>query len=323
MPRGDWDVASPSLTLPPGAGPGDSRLFLGPDVPLILQTFYSVYGTSYACILAYSDANNYQYTLWLKTATGGMSAYAQGWVLAAATVVEHTFTYFPPPGTGLPFNTLIGPVLNIPGAGYQYNFRGTAAASLSKTDPLYSSLNIAPEMDFCIGTHSGIPISAMRGFLGASTTSGYAGINSGGLEVVIASASYAHEHVWTFQDSRIFMYMLWGFAFNLSAAAMSVDIVRIRKGQATTAGTILDAEAWGIDSTAGAGPILNFQQFGYFENSSGADVTTTLSITHQRSAGAAVTNISNLTGPGVGILAVYDVGSIDDWPDTSNVLASV
>lgn len=320
MPRGDWDVASPSLTLPPGAGPGDSRLFLGPDVPLILQTFYSVYGTSYACILAYSDATNYEFTLWLKTATGGMSAMAKGWVLGGITVVEHTFTYFPPPGTGLPFNTLIGPVLSIPAAGYQYNFRGVAGASLDPTDAAYSSVNIGDEIDFCIDSQFGAGIAAPRGLRVGEYTATAGGLaGSAGAEVAIPSANWVSEPSITWKRERLYRVLI-----NMQHYATVADVFttfRLRKGSASTTGTIFGT--WVLRTLNLANNVWTVYLCAYIKNTSGADVNSQLSLTVQRSTGAGTNAIYGDAATFPLIMVAEDIGRESDHNSLAAVINSM
>jgi hypothetical protein len=173
----------------------------------------------------------------------------------------------------------------------------------------------------CLG--SILTASEPRSVIGANTLIGFGGVNSGGAEVAIASASYTTEPTMDFSPQRIFRCHLAGMLNNLSAGNDSGDLIRIRKGTATTVGTLLYAWRQGVNSVAGIGDFCSVEFIGYWKNSSDNVISTKLTISHQRTSGAAVTNLSNLNGIGSGGLWVEDYCSITERPDIAGTCVSI
>lgn len=87
MGTGSWSNDEPrDLVVPSGAGPGDTRIVIGPDVPTVITSFYIAnYGgvVTEAWIGEYIDANNYHYEVWFQGTFPLNRAYqAEGWVNA-------------------------------------------------------------------------------------------------------------------------------------------------------------------------------------------------------------------------------------------------
>lgn len=311
-----------SLTLPGGAAAGDPRLVLGPDIPAVLTAFYAPsFGSVYAVFLAYSNATDYEYTAWIKATVvgGGYTAKAQGWVLAG--VVVHNELAFLPSGV-IPANTIVGPSLGSPAAGFQYNFTGVSGASLDPiNDPNYSGVNIANDVDFCIDSQVSIPMSAPRGLKAEGTGGNVGGIAlSAGAEVAMPAASWAVEPTFNFKIDRLYR-VICRVHYIVGSAVDNISVLRVRKGSASVVGTVFAAWFLGNPSSAAANP-AGHTLIGYVKNTSGANVSTALSLTNQWANGAASSSLfSNAAAPI--LLTIEDVGRPEDHPTLAGVTASV
>jgi len=91
MPRNGWSNSDPrDLVIPPGAGPNDSQIFIGPDIPQVLIDYYQLHYFAplvKAIIKMQLDANNYHYEVIFTT--GGHGRHVEGWVVAG---VVHQLT---------------------------------------------------------------------------------------------------------------------------------------------------------------------------------------------------------------------------------------
>jgi hypothetical protein len=104
------------LLLPSNAGPNDPRLLLGPDVPAILVAYYAPgANTAFACELAYSNATDYQYTIWLVNLGTGELTKGEGWV--SGNRVFELYYYYHDPASSLPRVVNFGDGFGSPGGG--------------------------------------------------------------------------------------------------------------------------------------------------------------------------------------------------------------
>lgn len=145
---------------------------------------------------------------------------------------------------------------------------------------------------------------------------------SNGPEVAVPVSSWNVEPSATFQSGRLYKVNLQLGAFP-STATDSVTRVRLRKGSATTAGTLL--WTWWIELGTGAAtaaPTCNL--LGYVKNTTTDTVVTKLTVSNERRLGAASTSLfMGSVAPLVGILTVTDIGPVDSFPSIAAVAVSV
>ena len=71
-------MSGDTITIPPGAGPGQSRIVIGPSKPPELVAYYAAVGlTLSSAVLYYDQFNNYYYEVALD-ASGGSFWHAEG-----------------------------------------------------------------------------------------------------------------------------------------------------------------------------------------------------------------------------------------------------
>lgn len=112
----------------------------------------------------------------------------------------------------------------------------------------------------------------------------------------------------TYQAGRAYRVTLWGLA--QSTTAGTYFLYRVRKGSATTSGTIYkDQLRVPLLSLANTNSAVNLTFL--LVNASGADITTALTWTGSCAAG---TGIFSAAAGNVATATVEDVGSASDWP---------
>jgi len=104
----DWDIEPFTLTIPPGAGPSDARIVIGPDVPPELVTYYLTAPFApvtpehvIAAIIFYDATGHYSYQAVVidSSATPIFSVTYGAFGIGGAVVEEYARVYFNP-GTG-------------------------------------------------------------------------------------------------------------------------------------------------------------------------------------------------------------------------------
>lgn len=108
--------------------------------------------------------------------------------------------------------------------------------------------------------------------------------SSTGTEVAMASWAGV-DTSFTFVNGYLYGLSITGGAYNNGGTLATVERseVRVRKGVNTTTGLQLLALQV---PTLGGGNVTSFANHGYVKNSSGANITTSLGVTIQRTAGA-------------------------------------
>jgi hypothetical protein len=174
---------------------------------------------------------------------------------------------------------------------------------------------VPPSGNFVVGT-----INVTIGYLGANVTNTGTGATTpvGGAETAVASATWASEPTYSFDDDTIYKATLTGFLIESTGAGGAVSFLRIRKGSATTSGTQLGLVE--LFSPAGFGGLtMSYSHTLYFKNSSGSTVRTKLSLSINGVIGAGQWTI---TGDNTNVplsLVIESVGSIFAFPGLKNV----
>lgn len=162
--------------------------------------------------------------------------------------------------------------------------------------------------------------AAAGGWMGANTTDNGTVATGTGTEQAIPSASWDNEPTYVFPDGRMFLMTVVGGAFSSVATAQAANI-RIRKGAQTIVGTVLGT--WEHIAPAGfLGAAISFTYVTYVKNTSGATVSSKLSLTIQRISGAS--NYSLYGDATVPLsIAVEDIGTVARHPELADIAVSV
>lgn len=113
-------------------------------------------------------------------------------------------------------------------------------------------------------------------------TAGTAAVSTAGAEAAIPSATWAIEPTCVFKNKHIYRVEVH-YALGPSSATAMTTSVRLRKGAQTVAGQVLGV--WGDVDTQATFFSPHYHD-GYIKNTSGADISTTLSLTVQRTGSA-------------------------------------
>jgi hypothetical protein len=263
--QAEWGVRSQQLTQPPFAGPNDPATIIFPSpIPAELVAFYAIEGSTIVSgTLNRADATTYSYDLFITNPLFD-GARVFGAVGGVGPTVSETMRF---PFTDGSSDISIGARASV------FSVWGTnSVLRLSKADLQFA--------DFAGGQVWDAP----RGPRGANyTTVGNAAASSG-TEDAIDSASWDEEPEYEFADGRLYRATLVA-GIALDSAVDSISLVRVRKGAQTTSGTVLIL--WQPNtSTAAATAVATVTQVGYFRNASGGTVTSKLSVTLTKGAGA-------------------------------------
>jgi hypothetical protein len=261
--RGDWGVDSPNITLPPGAGPGDPRLVIGPILPPPLDT-YLFFGTDKATTAI----------IWY----GGTSSDDDYSFLAQVPTLSAHFIYVGHVLNGAVVESSVGR----PG-GQWWMFNGSGISFLqfllnsSTAGPLDYSLWL-PELS--------LSLAQPRGYRDAMITDNGIVVTglAGGAEVAVPSANWDQEINWILRTGRVYKATVRGNFIESSGAGGVVSFMRLRKGSATVVGTQLGFHEQ-FHQAATGGFTESFERSFVFANRSGATVTTKLSLTIQSVVG--------------------------------------
>lgn len=173
--------------------------------------------------------------------------------------------------------------------------------------------------NFVVGRVGGTPTRYLGANIGTAT--GFAA-SSTGTEVAFASSFWnVAEPTFTFNPHGFFR-LEAELAPAPSTATPKSAIWRIRKGQATTTGTVL-----GVFYVTMAAPFANVgfsnRVFCYVRNTSDSDVVTKLSMTVQASLGTGASQIYAGDSGSPTFIAVKEVGTIDDTGNMVQISANI
>ena len=285
------------LVLPAGAGGSAPRIVLGPDVPAPLTTIPNF--TPGAAILFYFDATQFYFEC------------------------SGTWTVIPTPmvikGT---YDTINGiTVYDV----YRPNFLEASWGSnvFDSNHPFV----VMRDVDFSIEPTSGFfidSVSAPRELLSSinHTNNGTVVTTpAGGAETAVPTAQWDTEPNLSWRNGGLWRVFVSGFTIESTGAGGIVSLVRLRKGQATVAGTQLGLAE--VFHPAGFGGLTQSFAFPfYFKNTSGSAVTTRLSLTIQGVFGAGTVSLYGDANMALRI-EVQDVGNVADHADLAADAASL
>lgn len=181
-------------------------------------------------------------------------------------------------------------------------------------------LVIPPSGTFVIGSTE---TTLSRGFLGSnSTTNGTVCTTpAGGAETAVPSAQWLVEPIFDFLSGRIYKATLTGFAIESTGAGGAVSLIRLRKGSQTTVGTQLTLKE--MFHPAGFGALTqSFSYIGFFKNTSGATVSTPLSLSINGVIGAGTWSLYGDANDALKV-SIEDVAWAGDNTTFANTLISV
>ena len=306
--RSGWSVDSPNIILPPFAGPGQSRIEIGPVLPPPLDTyqFYSAFVAS-GGIIFWPDGSldSYQFIVSVNSGASGAVIY-QGSVDGGA-VIEHK--------AGEPA-----------GLAFELDMTtATVAALFRQVTHIREELQIGSTLEAALGNRPPFSIDGWghgRGYINANSTNNGTVVGPVAAETAVPAASWDEEPTYTFVNDRIYRLDLQCGIFN-SAATDTVARTRVRKGSASTAGQQLAFWQFsphsGNTSTSSVG---SFRGVGYVKNNSGSNVSTKLSLTIERQSGAANVNLYGDADMPI-TLSVTDIGDADEQVGLSDVAVEI
>lgn len=188
-----------------------------------------------------------------------------------------------------------------------------ARVSFERDDSPLEGGFVSPEWSTNVGPQENMALANALHHSAAATS-------VGGAEAAVASATWDQEPDFTFFPGELFKVTVSGHAN--SSAGDQRAIVRVRLGQESTTGLLLLFWYNGIPSVLG-GNNISFTYTGYIKNSSAGVVTTKLSLTVQRIAGAGNYQIRGDVTGGPLMLEVEDLGRIVDHPEIAAAAISV
>lgn len=280
------------LTIPAGSGPADPRIQITKDPPAALVAHYALVGvTVRAAILEWYDAETAWYTT-ISALTGtGIANRAQGWLISdgaggllVCPVEIATQTRLLPPFAPIAFGQ------DTPGS-FVFGESGVGVA----LDPL-QRVDILNSMHFQIDTRE-----QGRGLLERiDAVAATAAIGAEAVTLTVPSATY--------RDGRCFAFR-WRTQYTTTAAATISHRIR----RTNLAGGIRAAYAQVLGAASGGTDIYEECRL---KNASGADITDTMVLTAQASAGT-VTHTGAATN--VRYLEVWDIGDEADFANAAQI----
>lgn len=313
-----WHRLIRTLRLPSNAGPDDPQTIIGPDIDDQLAAYYDPALVVSNIIFQYQEFSNgdvvahYIAQIVPELSTPYIAVGVIGETLGSDPFVRESFRVSIGPGGGGTAPLIVGdPFQTFPlNSGAQF------------LGPLVLGLNDGQD-SAASATFTIDNVAAPRGVRGEGTGTTVGTVaTSSGTEVAIPAASWTTEPEADFYDGRLYQVDVQVGAFP-SAATNSITRVRLRKGSATITGTLL-CTWWLQMNTQTATTAPTFMLTGYVKNTSGAKVTTKLSVTNTRHGGAASTSLfMNSSTPLPGILVVRDIGAVADWAALAAVAVSV
>ena len=262
----DWGVDSPTITIPVGAGPGESRTVIGPQpLPPPLDT-YQFFGAALADsgIIAYQATptdDDYQFLVHIPTP--GQSTWMFGAVLNGA-VIESSAA----PGRPASLFT------SFDGSG-KFNIDMFLAGLASSPGTVLNDWRIDG-------------VSQGRGPQSAYSCAPFAPVtmaSSGGAEVTVPAGTWTlNPGPWMFYPNRIYRLDL---ALNLYASAVPNRAqIRVRR---TGGGTEVLTKFW--SAVQGANAVESHDYFGYLMTNNPAGLSAALDLTIQRIGAAGTVNL--------------------------------
>lgn len=295
MGKGDWGVDPQVLSVPPFTDPSGAGIFIGQSARdnTVYPELAALYAPSevVAAIIMQSGRFDYVYLAYVEPLIG-QGFWAVGGIDSVGLVEQEAFAVRP----------RAGPLL---------------------ADPIQMFLSAKQFWTTSNGWDWQLDgVSMPRGFLGANATNnGTVCTTVGAAEIAVPSAQWDAEPGFELPDDRLFWWISQGFTIESSGAGSNASFLGVRKGQATIVGTALSYVEL-IDPPGYGGFTRSYAASGFFKNTSGALVSTNLSLTIQRAVGAG--NCS-LYGDNTGrlTLGVFDIGKASDNPNFAGILTSV
>lgn len=286
------------LILPPGAGPNDPRIVIGPDVPPEVVAFYAALGANLVVdgwIGFYIDATHYFYWVAGNIPNAGFPIRFMGYGTVASGLVNElsfvsrsTLGDFTEYGIDADFIDL--------------ESSGGRGVLLNRTsgDPVLMGNPAAPIDYFLNGVnHPRGPL-----YFESITTSAASGAVAGTEYLMFTTTSNI-----TFINGRAYEVTFHGI---INSAVTQVPLLHIRKTNAT--GTLLING--GRQPITNAGTNLGFEKRGIIVNTSGADVVAPLALTVTPSS-ATLVNVLGAAASSQAYWRVVDIGSTGDYQGVS------
>jgi hypothetical protein len=318
-----------TLVIPFGALPGSPQIAVGVDVPAELAAYYAAapFSTTLVAVILYrKNATDYTYDALTaggahvngtvkNLVPGELSVYAQPSVGFSSLIYGLSV----PSSVGIGIAGVPGSSLDVAaGSAFTLFGNGTVGSGGKLLFQSGSTLQIDQGGAFVIDA-----TSQPRGLLGVNSTDNGTVITTpaGGAERAVPSASWDAEPTYQFLDGRMYKVTITGFVIESTGAAANVCLLRVRKGAASTAGTVLLLQEVFNPPNYG-GLTKGFCFSGLFKNSSGATVNSALSLTINGVVGAGTWSLVGTTA-GLLTVEVFDVGATADFPNLAGTLVSV
>ena len=168
------------------------------------------------------------------------------------------------------------------------------------------SLIVPPSGNFVVGC-----LNTTLGNMGANTSTGGTVVTTpaGGAETAVPAGSWNAEPTYFFEPKVIYKATVSGFMIESTGAGSTVGLIRIRRGSASTTGTVLGlAEKF---SPAGFGGLTqSFCYVMYFKNNTSDVVRTKLSLTINGVIGGGTWSLYGTANDAPLAVVVESVGSI-------------
>jgi hypothetical protein len=182
-----------------------------------------------------------------------------------------------------------------------------SAASTLKTD---GALIVGGDLNYAAKSVGQGVIGVM--YTNANTT---VASNGAGAETAFPTASWASEPTFNFANGRLFK-LTATYGPNTDSASAVWAYLRVRKGQASVSGTVLNLSYFAIPAGFASNGSSYTAVF-YVKNNSGSTVSTKLSMTIQRTGGTGNLRFwaGSVAGGDCMSLLVEDVGAVADQTD--------
>lgn len=159
-----------------------------------------------------------------------------------------------------------------------------------------------------------------RGVIGSQYTNSSTTVAStAGGETAVPAASWVVEPTYVFLIGRLYKLTI-GYGPNNDSATACWMTMRVRKGSASTSGTVLNLTY--CHNPAGfAGQGASLGAHAYVKNNTGSNVSTKLSMTIQNMSGVGNARFwtGSVTGGDMLSILIEDIGAIADYTDLANM----
>lgn len=178
-------------------------------------------------------------------------------------------------------------------------------------------LMVPPSGNFIIG-FAGIPTTPFSTF-GVAAPNGNIAQSTGAVETAISLANWTTEPVARLRRNMIARITVGLHSF-VNTATDSVFIVRVRRGSASTAGTLITG--WRVGANTASTTVQSDTLVGYCSNTSTGTSAATLSLTVLNNAGAATVGLyCDATLPLT--VGIEEICTTTDNPSLANICVSV